>query len=353
MKSVALFLVALVAVSRADEPLPTVTCDEGGCTGLDYEELLRRAAASEAMPRWDVVTTPGRWAPVGVDTKAAFGQPIEGEGSGESARWREALERLDFESKGLRQPVDDSGREATLPSGPSSGEVDDVAPRAATAASAEVGASPDDREFLDVVLVGNANGYHCTGVLVAPTAVLTAAHCAPAAMVGFGQRATQLLARVEVSRVVRHPQLDVALLRLARAVPLPIRPRRKVANRSAPATMVRLVGFGVDDVRHPTSFGVKRRVDVLATGWGCDRGRVRSAGCRPGAELLLTAVGGADTCRGDSGGPVLEPTDVGYRLLAITSRSTASGGAACGRGGIYVRVDAIDLWLTSLLEQRT
>ena len=323
--------VMLASVGRADEPTPTpglsLSCDEVGCGGVRYEEILRGGAAE---------SIPGRWTPIGDSTmfKAAAKQPIEREYEAEVKRWREALTAL-----GEDDTVS-AAREGGAAIGVESPEADRPA------------AAPDDREFLDVVLVGNAHGYHCTGMLVAPTAVLTAAHCAPAATVGLGLRARQLLAQVAVVDATLHPRLDVALLRLARAVPLPIRPRRRAVDRVAPASMVRLVGFGVDDVRHPTSFGVKRSVEVPAAGWGCDRGRVRSTRCQPGAELLLIAVGGADTCRGDSGGPVLEPTDNGYRLLAITSRSTASGGAPCGRGGIYVRADAIDPWLTSLLEAR-
>lgn len=337
-------LFALVGVSRADEPPPTsITCDATGCGGVRYDDLFRRGLASPPSDRW---------APIGDDLGfKATSQPVEGDRAAEAARLRELLERLERDGDGLQDvELDGDGMPPRL-GGPSTAPVI-VAEPAVAARGERRPVVPDDREFLDVVLVGGERGFHCTGLLVAPTAVLTAAHCAPAAVVGFGHRATRLFARVTVASVTPHPTLDVALLRLDRAVPLPIRARRRAIDDAAPAAMVRLVGFGVDDVRHPTSFGVKRRADVHASGWGCDRGRARSARCRPGAELLLTAVGGTDTCRGDSGGPVLEPTVDGFRLLAITSRSTASGGATCGRGGIYVRADVIDPWLTSLLEKR-
>ena len=319
-----LLILVLAGTSRADEPTPSIR----------YEELFLGDPGERWSPADGAVGL--RWETLGsktIDAMAELKQPIDADAATVDVSLRAALETL-LQDRERRQPIEPQQRIES------------------SGAGRAVVLERDDRGFLDVVLVGSPVAFHCTGILIAPAAVLTAAHCAPAAVVGFGQRASRLLARVEVVDSIRHPVLDVALLRLERAVPLPVRPRRLRVDRDDPTSVVRLVGFGVDDIRHPTSFGVKRRVDAVANGWGCDRGRARSARCRPDAELLLTAVGGADTCRGDSGGPVLEPTPDGYRLMAITSRSTASGGAACGRGGIYVRVDVIDAWLTSLLEQR-
>lgn len=212
--------------------------------------------------------------------------------------------------------------------------------------------APDDRSFIDVVGVGDASGFHCSGILVEARAVLTAAHCLPATRIGIGNEVHQFLATLDVVDTVRHPTLDVALLRLAVDVPVPLRPLRTTHDDRPPRAVVRIVGFGVDEPRKQGGFGVKRRVDVAVERWGCDRERAVSAGCQRDAELVVAGVGGRDTCWGDSGGPVLEPTDTTYRLLAITSRPVARGGAACGRGGIYVRVDAFADWLQATREQR-
>jgi secreted trypsin-like serine protease len=67
--------------------------------------------------------------------------------------------------------------------------------------------------------------------------------------------------------------------------------------------------------------------------------------------MVIASIGGRDTCWGDSGGPVLEPFAETWRLIAITSRPTLHGGASCGRGGIYIRIDVIDAWLTQALKE--
>lgn len=213
--------------------------------------------------------------------------------------------------------------------------------------------SPDDVSFLDVVLVGDLDGYHCSGILVAPWAALTAAHCAPATVVAIGYRIDRPLLPSAVREVVAHPSLDVALLLLDKPLPAPLRARRRAVHSAPPVGVVRMVGFGVDNPRFPSSFGVKRRTDAMVQGWGCDGARARSTGCLSGMEMTIADVGGRDTCMGDSGGPVLELVDGALRLLAITSRPTRSGGAVCGRGGIYVRLDVLDEWLTSILEKNS
>ncbi len=212
---------------------------------------------------------------------------------------------------------------------------------------------PDDRGFPDVLLVGGSDAYHCSGVLVAPAAVLTAAHCAPANVVALGNRSSRVILRVKVQDTVLHPSLDAALLLLERPIPVPIRLRRRASAVEPPNGVVRMVGFGVDHPRYPRSFGVKRRVDAMVIGWGCDRRRSHTAGCLSGQELTIASFGGRDTCSGDSGGPVLEFfRGDELRLLAITSRPTRNGGSACGRGGVYVRVDVLDVWMTSILEKK-
>lgn len=212
---------------------------------------------------------------------------------------------------------------------------------------------PDDASFLDIVGLGAADGFHCSGVLVAPDLVLTAAHCLPTTRVAVGSYLADPIVELAVVAEVRHPTLDAAVLRLARAIPVPVRERRTAADRSVPRGTMRLVGFGVDAPRTLAGFGIKRRLDLEVDSWGCDLARAAATGCQRGAEMVVAGIAGRDTCLGDSGGPVLELQDESLRLVAITSRPVASGGARCGRGGIYVRVDALDTWLTTIQQETT
>src|SRR5688572_29645687 len=59
---------------------------------------------------------------------------------------------------------------------------------------------------------------------------------------------------------------------------------------------------------------------------------------------------GADSCFGDSGGPVYVDTEDGHghALLGVVSRGLALPAAPCGNGGVYVRVDKVISWIQSV-----
>jgi V8-like Glu-specific endopeptidase len=64
----------------------------------------------------------------------------------------------------------------------------------------EATALPDDRAFLDVVAVGDASSFHCTGIAITADAVLTAAHCLPATQVALAVRTTEVLRTTRVRK---------------------------------------------------------------------------------------------------------------------------------------------------------
>jgi hypothetical protein len=207
----------------------------------------------------------------------------------------------------------------------------------ATAAHPIIGGSPaEDPEFKAVVSLGG-----CSGTLVHPSLVVYAAHCGTSiSTVRFGAHATSPDSVVDVDRCSTFPAAklgdgsDLAFCVLADPV-LDVEPERILTgcelDELTVGKRVTIVGFGVD--RDGGDYGEKRyatsRIDTV------------------GDELILRS-GGADTCRGDSGGPVfmnrIEPDGtLQRRLVGVTSAGSES---ECGQGvGHYVNVATKLDWL--------
>lgn len=200
----------------------------------------------------------------------------------------------------------------------------------------------------------------CSGTLVAPGIVLTARHCLPAAEVLIGWAYEQgedyeldrPFPRVEVLAEAVHPdrRADVALLALAEDLPVPPLLWRTPDQELGPAPTQELlaVGFGSIELGEPPpghqSFAKLRS----APDWGCSWQDSRHSGCIRGLELVATRCNPQaiqDTCRGDSGGALVEPAGDRWRLVGVTSRAVADSSVDCGDGGLYTRVDAIAAWM--------
>ena len=212
--------------------------------------------------------------------------------------------------------------------------------------------SPTAR-FDSVVALINARGFVCSGVLVDPRAVLTARHCLPVVRVVFGADVLdpRWTAPVIATSVPPAPGVDLALLRLATTAPVAPYRMRASADATMEIRTVHIVGFGTLDPYTSRGAGRRRWVDVVVRNWGCEDSSAARAGCYPNVEMLIPRANGNDSCRGDSGGAVLEDVPDGYRLVAITSRSIDRPLLPCGDGGIYVRVDRLNGWITKELQR--
>lgn len=221
--------------------------------------------------------------------------------------------------------------------------------------------------FLSCVCIGTAARWQCTGAVVAPRVVLTAAHCGTAiSRIMVGGNVVQPLDGagriVSVRKVVVHPSYrsgenDITVLILAEDAEVP---PVKIATEEQlrAATNVQLVGFGFNDPSRQVGFGTKRQVVVPMA-------PVMGLAGDPGLQALEQLLGfhaayefvagrkglGLDTCNGDSGGPAYILGPQNFLLAGLTSRATRQANLPCGDGGIYVRPDRFRDWIAGVLSE--
>lgn len=185
----------------------------------------------------------------------------------------------------------------------------------------------------------------CTGTLVAPRAVLAAAHCLDA----FGPEGAYEIVfgpsadgpGVYARRALAHPDYDAATHEHDLAV-------FELAG-DAPAAPAALPGAGfaiaADAPARVVGFGETRRPDQPA---GVKRGGLtRVTTVTEGA--FEAAASPAMSCSGDSGGPVFVAGAAGEVLAGVT----ASGDPACKERAFNVRVDAHLDFITARLAEIT
>ncbi|MBN2797752.1 MAG: S1 family peptidase [Deltaproteobacteria bacterium] len=224
-----------------------------------------------------------------------------------------------------------------------------------------VGGSPTvPGSWQGVVGVVLTEEVRCTGVVVAPRVVLTAAHCAVGLEGVLLDTDDYALGGrfVAAERVITPPwwaqTYDVAVVRLAEDAGVPAWPLALdcVADTAlVDGAQAVGVGFGRTDLWGRDANSRLHEAWMTVTDADCSS---LAAGCAeavsPGGELIAGG-GGVDGCAGDSGGPLFAVGEGGQLWLAgLSSRGAAPADTPCGDGGIYTRADAISAWVEQVAE---
>lgn len=229
--------------------------------------------------------------------------------------------------------------------------IDEAPPNTGTVAPVMGGSAVPEGKWRDTaaVLFGGQQG--CTGVLIAPTVVMTAAHCIDgtlnAVLLGTNSLAKPSIGEtITVSRRLTYPggKYDVAIVILSQ--PSTIAPRL-IATGWAQSDIVnggrvQFVGYGAIDRNAQTYVDEMQEAESTITDAGCTQHAGCDTAARPNGEI---GAGGAgiDTCPGDSGGPMYLLTSYGELLAGITSRGYDNNQYDCSEGGIYTRPDKAEI----------